>query len=295
MMHRLMSLALVGLLLGACSADAAPQEEASPITAPLEEEAPTPSPATPIRGAFYPATYQEGDRVVVPITLVDGTTAELLLHEDLSPHELGTYGEIAGGLGQVDRSIYFRFGDGSAFKGSGPLATYEGHGGTTVEEWEPPPGSYACPNVVFRFGDWFVGVRTCQGELSSEEKAQWARRLIGRQTKDGFLLLEAVPPLKIAQAGEHAGPQLWLQGSEAGSPFITLTPIRCVPDEPPSGEDVRVMEDGQLVSFARIGKTWYANWCEEREMMIQVQSPDREYVEAAAEGLRVRDVSLAEL
>ena len=261
---------------------------------PLEESPPTREPATVIPGAFYPSTYREGDRVVMPITFVDGTTAELLLDENLRPSELGTYGEIAGGLAQVDRSMYFRYGDDSAFKGSGPIATYEGHGGTTVEEWTPPPGTFICPNLVFRFGDWFVGVRTCQDDLSAEEKAEWAGRLLGRQTKDGFLILEAIPPLRIAQAEEHAGPRFWLQGSDEGWPFITITPTHCDPDKPPSDEELRVMDDGRMVSFARTGGTWYASWCEDGDVTVRVESPDRKFVEAAAEGLRVRDVSFAE-
>ena len=248
----------------------------------------------PIPAAFYPSTYREDGKVVMPITFIDGSSAEVMFDEDLRPNELGAYGEIAGGLGRVDRSIYFRYGTGSQFKGSGPLATYEGHGGTTVEEWEPPPGSFGCPNLVFRFGDWFVGVRTCQDELSSKEKAEWARLLTGRQTEDGFLVLEASAPLAITQAGEHDGPQLWLQGPEGLSPFITLTPMRCDPDNPASDEDVRVMDDGQRVSFSRIGKTWYADWCEDGAMFIQVESPDQDYVKAAAQGLRVRNVSVSQ-
>jgi hypothetical protein len=248
----------------------------------------------PIPVAFYPSTYREGDRIVMPVTFVDGTTAEVLFRDDLRPHELGTYGEIAAGLRRADRSIYFRYGSVSEFKGSGPLASYEGRSGATVEEWAPPPRTFGCPNLVFRFGDWFVGVRTCQDELSPEEKAEWARLLVGRQTQDGFLLLEAIPPLTIAQAGEHEGPQFWLQGPERGSPFITLTPGPCrAPDEPAATEEIRVMPDGQRASFARIGKIWYADWCEDGAMRIGVESPDRDYVEAAAEGIRVKDISPA--
>lgn len=268
--------------------------------APEPTVSPSPTRATeehtgPIPVAFYPSTYREGDRVVMPVTLVDGTTTEVLFREELKPHELATYGEIAGGLGRVDRSIYFHYGNASAFKGSGPLALYEGRGGAPVEEWEPPPDTFACPNLVFRFGDWFIGVRTCQDELSSEEKAEWARRLVGHQTEDGFLVLEAIPPLMIAQAGEHEGPQLWLQGPDRGSPFITLTPGPCAgPDEPAANQEIRVMPDGQRVSFARIGKTWYADWCEDGALYVGVESPDRDYVQAAAEGLRVRGLSVAE-
>jgi streptogramin lyase len=250
----------------------------------------------PIRGAFYPAVHREGDRIVMPVTFVDGTTAEVIFRGDLGADELGTYGEIAGGLGDIDRSIYFRYGTASQFEGSGPLASYEGHGGSTVEEWEPPPDSFACPNLVFRFGDWFVGVRTCQDDLSSAEKAQWARLLVGHQTDDGFLVLDAEPPLTIAETGEHAGPDLWLQGQDRGWPFITLRPGPCTLGEPAKNQELRVMPDGQEVLIARIAgqiETWYANWCEDGMMYVGVDSRDRNYVEAAAEGLRIRDITLA--
>ena len=237
----------------------------------------------------------------MPVIFVDGTTAEVVFRGDLRADELGTYGEIAGGLGEVDRSIYFRYGTGSQFKGSGPLASYEGRGESTVEEWTPPSNAFGgllgaeCPILVFRFGDWFVGVRTCYDDLSSEEKAQWARLLIGRQTPDGFLVLDAESPLAIAEMGEGEGPDLWLQGADRGSPFITLRPGPCTLDEPAKNQELRVMPDGQEVLIARIAgevPTWYANWCEEG-MYVGVDSRDREYVEAAAEGLRIRNVNLA--
>ena len=255
----------------------------------------------PIRGAFYPPTYREGENIVMPVTFVDGTTAEVVFRGDLMADELGTYGEIGGGLGEVDRSIYFRYGTASQFKGSGPLASYAGHGRSTVEEWTPPSDAFGglhagCPILVFRFGDWFVGVRTCLDELSSEEKAQWARLLVGRQTADGFLVLDSEPPLTIDEAGEREGPDLWLQGADRGSPFITLRPGPCTLDEPARNQELRVMPDGQEVLVARIAGqvgTWYANWCEGGMMYVGVDSRDRAYVEAAAEGLRIRNITLA--
>lgn len=250
----------------------------------------------PIRGAFYPGFYREGERIVMPVMFVDGTTAEVVFREDLRPGELGMYGEIAGGLGEVDRSIYLRYGTGSQFEGSGPLASYEGHGGSTVEEWTPPPDTFGCPILVFRFGDWFVGVRTCFDGLSSEEKARWAKQLVGRQTEDGFLVLDAEPPLTIAEASEHGGPDLWLQGSDRGSPFITLRPGPCTLGEPARNQELRVMPDGQEVLIGPIAgqvETWYANWCEGGMMYVGVDSRDRDYVEAAAEGLRIRNITIA--
>lgn len=53
------------------------------------------------------------------------------------------------------------------------------------------------------------------------------------------------------------------------------------------------MADGQPVSISRIGKSWHAGWCEDGTMRIAVQSLDREYVEAVAQGLRARSASLS--
>ena len=51
--------------------------------------------------------------------------------------------------------------------------------------------------------------------MSEEDRALWATDFHGQDAKDGFLLLEAEPPLRLARAGEHAGPDLG-SGLEAG-------------------------------------------------------------------------------
>ena len=247
-----------------------------------------------IPGAFYPTTYREDGRIIMPVSFVDGSRAELVFDVRLRPKDLGVYGFTSGGLGGVDRTLVFRHAEGQIYEmHSGPLETYEGHAEGTVEVWEGPPGDFPCPHLIYRFGNWFVAVRTCQGQLSKDEKAQWARSLVGRVTHEGFLVLDARVPLVLQKTGGHEGPKLLLQGSEEGWPFITLTPVRCDPNKPPSDEDVQVMEDGQRVGFSRGGGTSYADWCEDGAMFIQVESTDEAYVQAAAQGLRVRNVSLS--
>jgi hypothetical protein len=247
----------------------------------------------PLPFAFYPGTYSEGQWVVMPVSFPGGTRAELLFGEDLRPQDLGVSAVTSGGLGGVDRDVYLLYGDGSGIMGSGPLRAYEGYGGGTVEVWDPPDESVPCPNLVYRFGAWFVEVRTCQDDLSEVEEATWARSLIGQENDDGFLVLQALPPLQLTPTGGHSGPQLWLQG-ESSFPFITVIPRKCDPNRPGGGEEVSVMEDGQLVSFHRIGKVWYADWCAGAKIDIQVESTKQEYVEAAARSLRVRNVTEAE-
>lgn len=147
-------------------------------------------------------------------------------------------------------------------------------------------------HLVYRFGDWWVAVRTFQDRLSDSERRLWARNVTGRQTIDGFLVLEAIPHLVLQEAGEHGGPEILLQ-AEGGSPFIRLFPGPCEPD-PGEGEESRTMPDGTMATFSHIGKDWFADWCEDGSMRIQVDYATREYAEAAAVRLRVRNVRLAD-
>lgn len=294
---------LAGLFLNLPRRDApGPGSSPAPGPTPTPERSGDPTPTPPsedqsghIPGAFYPTTYREDGRIIMPVTFVDGSRAELVFDVHLRPKDLGVYGFTSGGLGGIDRTLVFRHAEGQIYEmHSGPLETYEGHAEGTVEVWEGPPGDFPCPHLIYRFGNWFVAVRTCQGQLSKDEKAQWARSLVGRVTHEGFLVLDARVPLVLQKTGGHEGPQLLLQGSEEGWPFITLTPLPCDPERPPGNEDVRTMDDGQRVGFSRGGGTSYADWCEDGAMFIQVESTDQGYVEAAAQGLRVRNVSLSD-
>ncbi len=53
----------------------------------------------------------------------------------------------------------------------------------------------------------------------------WAAGLRGRETDDGFLVLEGSGGLRLAAAGEHAGPHLMLGAMSAE--FILLMPGWC--------------------------------------------------------------------
>lgn len=168
-----------------------------------------------------------------------------------------------------------------------------------MEVWKGTPGVWECPNLVFRFEDWYVGVRTCQGELSKRQKEQWARSLRGDVTSEGFLVLSAQPPLVLQETGGHEGPELILERDRANT--IELEPGRCDPADLPDEGDIRTMEDGTRVSFSRIGgpdskieHNWYAEWCEDGLMRVQLTYAYEDFAVAAAEGFRMRDITLAE-
>jgi hypothetical protein len=181
----------------------------------------------------------------------------------------------------------------------GPLESYEGSDGIAVEVWEPAPDTDFCPNLVYRFGAWFVGVRTCQNDLSDQDKETWARSLEGRVTDDGFLVLSARSPLRLQETGGHEGPEMIL--GQGRWNWIEMKPGPCSPDNLPDEEDMRTMSDGTVVSFSRTGganskvkNNWFATWCEDHSVLIQVSEASRAFAEGAAEGLRMRGIDLAD-
>jgi len=83
---------------------------------------------------FDPPTHPEGDRIVVPLTFPDGTTAEILFGPEVDAATLGIAGshvragwdaprESAGGCGW---ELVASYGDslGSFYRGNSPIAVY---------------------------------------------------------------------------------------------------------------------------------------------------------------------------
>lgn len=109
---------------------------------------------------------------------------------------------------------------------------------------------------------------------------------------DGFLVLEAQPPLFLYGAGDpplfregapgrEIEPQVELVGP-ASYPDVVLLLETCVPDDPAA------------VEVAELGPTgWFASWCPEGGL-VRVQAyggQDRSFVEELIQGLSVRDTS----
>lgn len=279
---------------------ARPQAAVSSGSSDSPSSTPEPSPkASEDYVGFHPSTRVEDGQVVMPLTFVDGSSAELVAPLDLGIQDMAAAIYTSGGLGGVDRTIDFNYGDGSVLMHEGPINAYEGVDGSTVELWKPDPGTPAgCPNLVYRFGDWFVGVRTCQDELTESEEEDWARLLRGEVTERGFLVLSSEDPLVLQETGGHEGPEMIL-GYE-GANWIELSPGECDPAKIPDEGDIRSMADGTRVSFSRIGGAdskieynWFAEWCEDGSMRVQIAYAYKDFVEAAAEGLRLRNIVLA--
>ena len=249
---------------------------------------------------FVPATYREGERVVLPITFPDGTSAELVYPPELQIAELGVFPYTSATLrgnsptpGRGDlvaRDFVIRHGGLDELlmarnEGMPPklLAQYEGADGRVVGFWDFGWNDTA-HYLGFQFGRWTVLVYDYiePGALTDAERASWAANFSGRETDEGFLLLESSGPLRLARAGEHAGPELTFS---AGNPnrALILFPGECRPHR-----DQTRLVDGKLVQWSG----GFADWCLSDSMRIHAEG-SREFVGALIRELEVRNVTIA--
>jgi len=291
-----LTLVLVLLVLTGCGGRA---EE--PVAA-ADEKAAAETPATGSGDGdlgFVPATYREGDRVVLPITFPDGTSAELLYPPELGIAELGVFPYTSGTLrgvsptpargDSVARDFVIRYGDLDALlvaknEGKQPrlLAQYEGADGQTVGLWDFSWNDTA-HYLGFQFGRWTVLVYDYvdAGAMTDTERASWAASFSGRETDEGFLLLEGSGPLRLARAREHAGPQLTFAAGEPTRALL-LFPGECGPHR-----DQTRLVDGKRVQW----NGGFAEWCLSDSMRIHAEA-SREFIGAVIQDLEVRNVTI---
>jgi hypothetical protein len=153
---------------------------------------------------FYPETYREGRKTVVPLTFPDGTRVELVERSYIDFGRTGVaplaYG-IVRRQSHSGRQLVIRYRAHEVFERiPEPLRTYLGADGGTVEYWPyfgtgPDEGSYW---LVFQFGDWTVAALNYPELLMNDKKVRaWAENLSGAQDERGFLILKANPPLRM--------------------------------------------------------------------------------------------------
>lgn len=253
--------------------------------------------AVPTYVAFKPLLMNRGHSpsdgsgssadLTLPVTFPDGTHLEVAFPASRPPGRLGiqalSFGriEVPGEGICCERPIQILQGspDDQPLLTDTVVATFPGAQGSMVELRE---GSTAGAELylVYVFGGWTALVYdTVDGGMSEEQRKIWASHLAGRVTEDGFLVLEADPPLSLESLGTKAGPQLWLLGP-GHAQEVGLFPGPCDPDDP---DEVDVTE---------LGPTgWFASWCPE-DGLAQVHAyggTDRSFVEQLVEGLVVRD------
>jgi hypothetical protein len=226
------SLVLVALALAGCA------EPLEPVDPP---EAAEPRPAI-----FVPPTHRDGDRVVMPLAFPDGTRVTIAYPPELAIAELGVqpYGSATLASRRVARDFLILYGAGR-----------ETH----------------VPNALrFEFGRWTVEVYdypSGPAAMTDAERRTFQASLHGRETADGFLILDATPPLTLAQANETAGPALEF-GHTRDSPWLRLALVKCGPNAESTSPD-------------------FASWCLSDSVVAHAYG-GRRFLAAAAEGIELR-------
>lgn len=292
MFRRFLALASGVLIAASCGA-ASERTGATSTVGPGEAT----SPASDPRAGFLPRTYPEDNSLVMPVTFPDGSTAELVYSTelDLSGLRVQPYSSGYGPGFARDFLVYDQpFGEViDSYEGAELLAEYEDGQGGMVGFWRfPPDGVY----LVFEFGSWTVLVYDNvedEARMGDEDRALWATNFHGQEAKDGFLLLEAEPPLMLAQAGEHAGPELEFWSRSGDFSGVLLFPGECAPyHEGEGGFDHIEMVNGLAVSR---DSDDFAAWCiPHASMTVHVyQEPGDTFIDDVLGGLEVRNVNLA--
>jgi hypothetical protein len=219
----LLAIPLFGILDG--RGDPAPPPPAAAATP--SRTAGTP-PATV--NAVFPRERGDGDTRTIAVTFPDGTRATVTYPAEMRLAEFGVRPHIGATLAVPGESARFRLltapyrGEADVAR-SGPMIR---HLTDDVTLWPGPPGAPTAGEVLlFAFGRWRLALQDEHNGLNFDQRRTWARSLRGRVTRDGFLVLSARSPLRLARPGDVyngvvAGPQLWLGG--VSGPLIVLTP-----------------------------------------------------------------------
>jgi hypothetical protein len=280
------------------------QEEpsSSPSSAPKpQQEAPASlEPPTP----FVPSARREAGQDILPLAFPDGTTAELVYPWRLglapfgaTPYSSGTLhgrSEFEGRSDFVGRDFLIRHDNVDdllrRLNGGVPpvqLAEYAGAAGSSVGLWDIEADDDA-NYLGFQFGSWAVlvydyaaGGSSAGAQMTDAERADWAQNFTGSETANGFLLLAGSGPLRLARAGDHAGPQLLFTADRPSKSFA-LYPGPCRPHR----DQDRVVA-GMGVQWSR----GFADWCASEEMRVHAYGGTR-FIETLLRDLEVRNVLL---
>ncbi|MCK2212916.1 hypothetical protein MF672_003740 [Actinomadura sp. ATCC 31491] len=111
-------------------------------------------------------------------------------------------------------------------RGGQPIRSYA----PNVTLWPQPAGSGGRGQVLlFAFGKWRLAMYDSQEGLTFDQRLAVARRLRGKVTKAGYLVLSGGGPVRLARPGEKvqgapAGPQLWFGGTARTMVALVPTP-----------------------------------------------------------------------
>ncbi len=237
---------------------------------------PTPSPAE-APGAFVPRTRSEGDRTVLPVTFPDGTTAEVVYPTELRIAALGV--RPKGGWGTLEgaefdgccaRDFLFGYGSGTtdALATDRANKTFTGADGRPVHLVPAAPGG-PTDYLVFRVGPWRVGV---WASMADDRLATWAAHLRIQVDTDGFPVLRADAPLRLAEAGAGGPPFALDFGAPGGNRQLSLELKTCA----------NAASEGNAARGLSVCKPQWSMWV--------TATGDRQFVQDVTSGIEIRNV-----
>ncbi|WP_030913976.1 hypothetical protein [Streptosporangium amethystogenes] len=197
---------------------------------------PQPPPPVPTRAevvakdapnVLYPRPRHRGGREILNVVFPDGSAAEVGYPAELGLARLGVRPAMTGRLdGEVGtyRQLTVPPGGPAGVAMGRPMIRKLAGQVTLWHPMSPAEGEV----LLFAFDPWFVALRDLKGGMSFEQRMLWARNLRGRVTRDGYLVLDARAPVRLAGPGEtfrgeQVGPQLWFGG--ARETLLVLAPV----------------------------------------------------------------------
>jgi hypothetical protein len=258
--------------------------------APASSAAPS-STVPPSAAVFVPRTTREGNRTVLPVTFPDGSTAELVYPTALGLAGMGVQPDVSflrvQDPGPRYELVFSRGGPvPGLLKGDRPIGRYQTTRGRPVQLWRTVEN----PRIVsaaygywlhYRIGAWTV----LAGVTDQAMAAEVARNLDGRQTGDGFVMIQASGPFALSREyGEGRGAQLAIGDRSPLPNAIVADPWRLIELSPArrSCHDEGVSGDHGTRCLGPPGAGIFANI-----------SGNPSWVKAIVGGLHARNVHLA--
>jgi hypothetical protein len=256
---------------------------ATPSTAP-------PSTVPPRAAGFVPRTTREGNRTVLQVTFPDGSTAELVYPTALGLAGMGVQPDVSflrvQDPGPRYELVFSRGGPvPGLLKGDRPVGRYQTTQGRPVQLWP----AVEHPGVLSGYGYWLqyrIGAWTVLvGVADRAMAAEVARNLDGRQTGEGFVMIQASGPFALSREyGEGRGARLAIGDRSPLPDAIVADPWRLIELSPARGSchEEGVSGDHGTRCLGPPGAGILANI-----------SGNPSWVKAVVRGLQARNVHLA--
>ena len=257
--------------------------------APASSAAP-PSTVPPRAAGFVPRTTREGNRTVLPVTFPDGSTAELVYPTALNLAAMGVQPDVSflrvQDPGPRFELVFSRGGPvPGLLKGDQPVGRYQTTKGRPVQLWP----AVEHPGVLSGYSYWLhyrIGAWTVLAGVTDQAMAaEVARNLDGRQTGDGFVMIQASGPFALSrESGEGRGAQLAIGDGSPLPSAIVAEPWRLIELSPARGSCHEEGASGEYGTrcLGPPGAGIFANL-----------SGDPSWVKAVVRGLQARNIHLA--